>query len=52
MIDKVRLPVDQKDEVVKEMRGVVENLSSMFVNKTLELAMYRQAIVSKGSDAQ
>ena len=34
------------------MSEPLESLSRMYTNKCLELAMYKQAIVSKGSDAQ
>lgn len=39
-------------EVTKRLSEPIENLSRMYVNKCLELSMYKQAIVSKGNDAQ
>ena len=34
------------------MNATVENLSRSYVNKALEMSLYKQAIVSKGTDAQ
>ena len=34
------------------MSGVIEHLSRLYVNKDFELSMYKQAISSKGNDAQ
>ena len=51
-LDKIEIPDEQREEVNKQIRNVVEDLSSKLVNKTLELSMYRHAIASKGSDAQ
>jgi len=39
-------------EVMKRLSEPIENLSRMYMNKSLELSMYKQAIVSKGNDAQ
>ena len=37
---------------MKRLSEPIENLSRMYMNKSLELSMYKQAIVSKGNDAQ
>ena len=42
----------QKDQVAESLSSVVEQLSRMYVNTQLEMSLYKQAISSRGSDAQ
>ena len=52
ILSQIEFPENQKEEATCQLSSTVENLSRMFANKALEMAMYKQAIVAKGSDAQ
>lgn len=50
-IAKVDFPKDSAHEVEAQLDAIVENLSRAYVNKVLEMSLYKQAIAVKGTDA-
>ena len=51
-IAHVKFPQAQKEQIEGQLDAIVENLSRYYFNKSLEVYLYKQAIVSKGTDAQ
>ena len=52
ILSQIKFEKNQKEDATGQLSGVVEHLSRMFTNKALQMEMYKQAIVAKGTDAQ